>query len=96
MHSDDSAIRFEKFFKLYDMKKSKPENLCIYCNHYQGCKEKDCFYYEKISKGLTCMDLPFGECRMFDNCVCNECINSLNRKYFIWNQTIPSYIKESN
>lgn len=95
-------LTVENFIKLYRYFAEHCESLCECCKNNIECKGKECPCYETFHEGrdkdgnvffwsqeISCMDLNFGDCEMYANTKCYDCIHSeIGYDEFDWNGEI--------
>ena len=82
-------MTFDNFKKLYIYFASHAESLCECCKNNIECKGEKCSCYQVFEKvqdeqgndffynrPLTCLDLDFGDCQLYEGTKCYDCIHS--------------------
>lgn len=95
-------LTFDNFKKLFIYFIEHSESLCDCCKNNIECKGKECPCYETFHEGrdkdgniyywsqeISCMDLNFGDCELYDGTKCYDCIHSeTGYDEFDWNGEI--------
>ena len=98
--SEQELCTPENFIRLLEYFKNTSENLCSCCKNEIKCEGEKCRCYENLGRhgksedgtdfywdsDITCLDLNFGDCQMYEGTICYDCIHSESgTEGFEWN-----------